>query len=59
MVMVMVMVMVGRAVAKQALPTAAAVEAATVENELESATAVQFFLSKECGCWFLWCNTYG
>ena len=61
--MVMVMVWVGRAVAKQALTTAAmvedatvedaTVEVATVENELESATAMQVVLETDFGCWFL------
>ena len=61
--LVMVMVWVGRAVAKQALTTAAmvedatvedaTVEVATVENELESATAMQVVLDTDFGCWFL------
>ena len=61
--LVMVMVWVGRAVAKQALTTAAmvedatvedaTVEVATVENELESATAMQVVLETDFGCWFL------
>ena len=63
LVMVLVMVWVGRAVAKQALTTAAmvedatvedaTVEVATVENELESATAMQVVLDTDFGCWFL------